>query len=109
MFVLNSLIILGFAALWWHQSSRRHDLIRQRLRSWCKGRGFTLIDDTVVWRGFKRRQPGQWLWYWVYDFEVSHDGLQRTGGQVFLETGAIERIWLSIGQGENQLYEALHE
>lgn len=109
MFVLNSLVVLGFIALWWHQSSRRHDLIRQRLRGWCRGRGFTLIDDTVVWRGFKRQRPGQWRWYWAYDFEISQDGLRRIQGQVLMDTGTHQRIWLTVGEGENQLFEALQE
>jgi hypothetical protein len=109
MMVFNSLIFIGLAALWWHQSNRRHYRVRELLLRWCKGQGFTLIDDTVVWRGFQRQKPGEWRFFWVYQFEISPDGLKRTGGQVLLDTSINERAWLSIDKGEHQVFETLTE
>ncbi|GAB4182207.1 MAG: hypothetical protein Tsb002_03160 [Wenzhouxiangellaceae bacterium] len=94
--VLNGLIVLCLAALWWHQASLRRDRVLKLLRRWCKSQQLVLLDDTVIWRGWQR-QSGQWLrWSPRYVFEVTTDGLSRLGGWLWLETQAPRRAWVSI-------------
>lgn len=107
--IFNSLIFIGLAALWWYQTSRRRDQILALLRRWCGQQAYVLLDDTVIWRGWQRQAPGVWRWYWVYEFEISRDGMQRIYGKVLLDTSTYDRAWISVGSGENQLFEAIDD
>lgn len=106
---LLSLIILASIGWWWYSATRRRDRILGLLRGWCRQRQLVLLDDTVVWRGWRRDQEDArravLAWHWFYGFEVSHNGVERIKGNVLMQSGEQGRVWISVEDNGQQYYE----
>lgn len=100
-FELTALLVLGFAAWFWSDSTRAREAGVRAARACCEREGVQLLDDTVAFRSLRpaRDQDGRARLRRVYDFEYSGSGNDRYRGSVMLLGTEVVMLDVSTHRG----------
>lgn len=88
---LVGLLLVAGVGWYWFDAMRALETARRAGRQRCEALGAALLDDTVVLVRLRpQRDDGGRLALWrEYQFELSRDGVTRTGGEVVLLGGRV--------------------
>jgi hypothetical protein len=96
LFDVMLLIPLMLALWYWWHSSEQKTLAVAGAKAYCKQRNLQLLDDSLVFKQFRRERNLHQQRYWcrVYEFDYCPDGQSRQSGEIVLRGYQILRVIL---------------
>ena len=104
---LTLILLLFLLLMYWWGSSGQKTVAVNAARSYCSGRGFQLLDDTLAFQRFRieRDSRNRRRLCRIYQFEYCLTGADRRSGEIVLWGYSVLRVILHGGALEITEYD----
>ncbi|HEY0962533.1 MAG TPA: DUF3301 domain-containing protein [Pseudomonadales bacterium] len=90
------LIPLALGIMYWWRTIRQKEIAVAAARAYCKDRNLQLLDETLVFKRFRRERDarGRRVLCRIYEFDYSPGGIDRETGELILSGYRVMRVIL---------------
>lgn len=90
------LIPLVLGIMYWWRTIKQKEVAVAAARAYCKDRNLQLLDETLVFKRFRRERDaqGRRMWCRLYEFDYSPGGIDRETGELILSGYRVLRVIL---------------